>query len=250
MKYRETRIYHGNYADVQIYPVFPLPRRRKKRNRPTCEMQARLNAENATRRLTRLTNTNFTSDDYVIHLTYKDIPTSEENAKKDVQNFIRRVRRIYNAAEIKLKYIWVTERGARSERIHHHIILSGGVSRTKLERLWGKGYANTKALQFNEKGLEGLVKYITKQPLLFRRWNASKNLKKPIEKQNDYRITKRAATRLERVKDYASDFATAYPQWKKLFGDYEIAEVYADVNAVNGGIYILAKLYKREVRKL
>ena len=92
-------------------------------------------------------HTNFTYDDYELHLTYSDehLPDNEDRAKKDLQNFIRRAKRFYAKHGImELKYISITEKGEKSSRIHHHVTISGGVDRTELERLWGKGYANTK----------------------------------------------------------------------------------------------------------
>ena len=40
---RERRIYHGDYLDVNIFPVFKKPGKRKKKTNPSSEIQKKLN---------------------------------------------------------------------------------------------------------------------------------------------------------------------------------------------------------------
>ena len=136
-----NRVIHffGNYMDADIYPVFQKPGRRRSRCKPTSEIQRRLNQKNAEKRLTRLVHTNFTEDDIALHLTYRpgEEPETKEGAQRDLQNYIRRLKRRYTKLGKEFKYISCTEYGKKTNRIHHHLIISGGLDRDEIEKLWG-----------------------------------------------------------------------------------------------------------------
>ena len=235
----------GEYIDGDIYPVYRPGGKRKGKFNPTSEMQAKLNDKYSKERLTRLLHLNFTKADYELHLTYADgnLPEDEAQAKKDVQNFIRRAKRLYKKAGIELKYIWVTEKGKKSERIHHHITLSGGVDRTALENLWVLGMANTKALKFTKDGLKGLSHYITKQPLYFRRYNCSKNLKQPEAHQLKTSIS-------HKLMDALFDEELARQFFEKQYPGYTLSSVEACINDVNGGYYVKFFMYRSDAKLL
>ena len=237
--YREHKYYCGGYLDVQIYPVYKKQGGRSKKAKPTSEVQAKLNADNAARHLTRLLNKNFTPRDLALHLTYlpENLPANDEQAKKDVQNFIRRVKRYYKKLEISdFKYIWVTEKSSKG-RYHHHVVFTGGGDRTEIEKIWGKGYANSKALQFGEKGLEGLAHYITKKPIFYKRWSGSRNLKKPLERTNDYKISGKQAAKFK-------NSGSGKHEFESMYKGYILSDFAAKFNNVNNGIYIYAQLRK------
>lgn len=242
-KYRETKYYCGDFLDVDIYPVFKKQKSRSGRYRATSEVQAKLNENNSVKRLERLLHCNFTTEDYALHLTYADdkLPPDAQTAQKDVQNFLRRVRRWYKAQGKELKYICVTEKGKRSQRVHHHLILSGGVDRSELESFWHLGYANTKRLQFTKNGVAGLANYITKQPLLFKRWSASRNLKKPIVKISNSKYSRKRAREL-------FEFNFSNEKIEKLYPGYFVAEVCPVLNDINGGYYTSMRLYKKTAK--
>ena len=243
--YRENRIPCGHYMDVQIFPVFPVASRRGKKKKPTSAIQERLNEENALKELVRIIQLNFTNKDYAIHLTYDNdaLPESEEEAKRDVQNFMRRLKRHYiktGAAQkaSDLKYIWVTEKGEKSARLHHHLITSGGGDRNEIERIWKKGYCQTKLLRFTKNGLAGLAHYIIKQPLYFRRWNSSKNLLRPETYSRDNFYKRRELAEICEKKNTAEEFEKKYPGWGV------IEEPVKMHNKVNGGYYVSLRLYR------
>ena len=242
-KYQETKYYCGDFLDVDIYPVFKKQKSRSGRYRPTSEVQAKLNENNSVKRLERLLHCNFTTTDYALHLTYADehLPHDTETAQKDIQKFLRRVRRWYKAQGKELKYVCVTEKGKRSERIHHHLVINGGVNRSELETFWKLGYANSKRLQFTKNGISGLANYITKQSLLFKRWSSSKNLKKPIIKTNKNKYSKRKAREI-------FEFHLSNEQIERFYPNYFIAEVQPMINAVNGGYYTHIRLYKKNTK--
>lgn len=250
-RYREKVYLCGDYADVQFFPVFDSSLSksvRKKRFKPTSEVQERLNAENAAKKLTRLIHTNFTNNDYALHLTYVDslLPADEDEAKKDIKKFLRRLRSMYKKANIELKYIAVTEKGKRSARLHHHLIISGGVNRDDIENLWEKGYANADRLRFTKDGVAGLSNYIVKQPLFFKRWTSSRNLKKPVEQSRDGRVSIRKLDKLNRDSDNQAYIAELFKGTN--LENYFVNDCICKENSNNGGLYITIRLYKKTAK--
>ena len=244
-KYREKIYKCGDYMDIQIYPVYKMQGKRKAKYKETRECQKRLNDKNSANALSRLINLNFTENDYALHLTYDDkyLPASPEEARKDVQNFIRRLKRVYKKQSAELKYIHVTEKGEQSDRVHHHLIISGGVDRTAIENVWNLGYANTRALQFTKSGCIGLATYVTKQRLLFRRVVPSKNLKRPEATERTGKITQK---QLEYWKNFI-DQNGLEEEIKKQYPGYALCEIPEFIeNDVNGGLYSYIRLIKTQ----
>ena len=88
----------------------------------------------------------------------------------------------------ELNYVAVTEVGKENGRLHHHIVMSGGVDINTLAEIWGKGYTTAKPLQFDEFGITGIAVYLVKSPILGKRWSASRNLEQPKTSERDGRI--------------------------------------------------------------
>ena len=120
---RQTVYVCGDYMDADIYPVFQPAGKRRKKCRPTSKIQEKLNQKNAEKRITRLVHLNFTGKDIALHLTYTTPPESQEQAQRDLYNYIRRVKRARKKLGLPaLKYISCTETGKKSGRVHHHLI--------------------------------------------------------------------------------------------------------------------------------
>lgn len=238
-KYREVKYKCGEFLDVEFFPVYKKANTRRSRYKPTSEGQAVLNRRRSQRRLTRLIHTNFTERDCALHLTYADcfMPEDENVAKRNVQNYLRRLKRLYQKHGLELKYICVTEKGKKSGRLHHHLIISGGVSRDAVENVWKMGRANTKRLQFDENGVAGLSHYVTKQALFYKRWNASKNLTEPDTKHNDYRMTRKRAHNVCVIEDKET--------LRKLYPGYDLSSVEYAVLDITGEYYAFLRLRKR-----
>lgn len=248
--YRERRYYCGNYLEIDVFPVFPVARSRQKKEKPTSEVQQKLNEHNAEQKLIRILNANFTSDDIEIHLTFADenLPADDEEAARDIQNFLRRVKRLRKKNGLpELKYVCVTEGGSEGKRYHYHVTMNGGLDRDELEKLWGYGYANSRRMQFNENGVEGLARYVTKQfrekkengETIFRkRWTASKNLLIPPPKDRDGRISEK------KVKQIAEAEIPNGAILERLYPGYSFASCRPFHNDVNGGYYLCVRMYK------
>ena len=240
--YRETMHKCGDvYLDVDIYPVYDKQRGRGPKRRPTSEVQQKLNTRNSQRYLARLLNTNFTSRDIRFDLTYSEkcLPYSPEEALRRVQNFFRRVKyRRKKMGLSELRYVVVTEYGEEHGRIHHHVIMSGGIDINELAELWGQGYTTAKPLQFDDRGLVDLATYLTKKSALSKMWSASKNLKKPERKERDGKIS------ASRVQEWATSGLDNRIQIEACYPGYRLVDCIPHVNEVNGGVYLALYLIK------
>lgn len=247
-RFRCKTIKHGDQLDVEIFPIWNTrAEERKAKAALSSKAQAVLNEKNARKRLIRRINANFTADDIELTLTYagEHVPDLE-GARRDMQNYIRRVKRYRKAHGLpELKYVYVIEyqgEDGAPKRVHHHVIMSG-MDRDAAEKLWGKGRANSARLQPDENGLEGLARYITKTLPRFKsekRWVCSKNLIEPTVTAADKKISRRKAARLAHDADaYGKDlFEHLYPGY--LFNEVEIK-----TSAYVAGVYIYAKMRRR-----
>lgn len=233
---REQVYVCGGYLDGDIYPVFQQPGRRRKKCKPTGEIQKKLNQKNAEKKLARIVHMNFTDSDLAEHLTYdaEHEPESYEDALRMVQNYIKTLSRRYKKLGLTFKYILATEKGGRGGRIHHHMIVSGGMDRDEIECLWGKGYANTKRLQFGKDGVTGLAHYVTKGGASYKRWSGSRNLVQPVAAVSDGELTARDVRELADL----AERGLAYDWFEKRYPQFELTECEVNRNGVNGGVYI------------
>ncbi|MBQ4065978.1 MAG: hypothetical protein IJD10_07745 [Clostridia bacterium] len=244
--YRERRWYCGDYLEVAIYPVHRQAGGRRGKAKPTSETMERLNLLNRQKELVRLLNANFTGQDLELHLTYRDecLPTDKDGAARELRNFLRRLKRLYEKRGVTLRYIYVTE-GGDGKRFHHHVTLSGGVSRDDIEALWWLGYANSRRLQLNENGVEGLAKYITKQMKEEqekgkRAYSCSKNLIHPEPIDRDGRFSRKTVKAMADKPKDGTDVLEA------IYDGYEVSDFKPFHNDLNGGYYLYARLYRKD----
>lgn len=244
--YREKKYVCGEYMDVFIYQVFPTGKHsggKRTKRKPSTEVQKKLNQRHREEKLRRLLHNNFTPEDLEIHLTYRgEQPGSDEEAARNLRNYIRRVQRLRKKMGLPpLKYIAVTERGKRGGRYHHHITVSGGIDRDTLESMWEHGRANSRRLQFDENGLAGLGHYIVKSPVGGKAWSASKNLVDPEPRKRDGRISGK------KVRELAESLESGerFEKFECLYPGWFLSEAEAFHNDVNGGYYLAARFYKK-----
>lgn len=132
--------------------------KRKPKTNPTSEAVMKVNFRNAVKILTAKLNHNFKHGDYHIVLTYKDIPGMEE-ARKNLENFIRNIRNYAKRNGIEIKWVAVTE--YKHKRIHHHVVMSG-VNQEVISRYWKCGYV--KAVILDDTGnYYRLAEYLLKE---------------------------------------------------------------------------------------
>lgn len=273
---REKKIDCGKYREVDIIPRTDNAERavrgkRGKRSRVTAPKQKDINEKNARRYLVQLGNGNFGKGDYHISLTYnkKNLPGTVEEAEKCVSNYLRKLARRREKLGLEpLKYILVTEYkyskdGRSLTRIHHHIIMNGGLNRTEIEIMWTKdrinwrkasdtpnyfdeinqiGWANADRIQVDENGIEALCKYITKDPVGKKRWSSSRNLRRPEQMPNaDSKYSKAKITRLATSADAGKEY------FEKQFPLYQIVSV-QPVYYDETGWHIYLKMWKKPIK--
>ena len=231
----------GDYMEISTYPVWQKAGRRRKKCRPTSAVQERLNRKNREMRLTRLIHMNFTESDIAVHLTYSD-KVDQEEARRHITNFTARLKRRMAKAGLELRYILVTEAGKRSGRIHHHLIINGGLDRDEIEKLWGKGWANTKRLQFGDDGVSSLARYMVKGGVGYKAWSASRNLSKPEPVETDGGIT---MGDIEEQTD-AIDHKRQYEYFESVYPEFELVESEYSKNSVNRGTYIYVMMKRKK----
>lgn len=245
--YRTKTIKAGNVLECEIYPIWntSASTSRARKFRESRVAQKRLNAKNAQKNLIRLINTNFTDSDIWGTFTYepKKLPDTVEAAQKEMTKFIRRLK--YYAARKgypPLKYVYVTEFEDDEEkgkkRVHHHIVINFP-DRDVAEQLWRNGARRqTRRLQADESGYEGLTRYITKDPKGAKRYITSKNLRKPQVTVADCKFTRK------KVNDIVSGKKDAQGVFERLYKGYGITSYESKTSEFATGAYIYVKMQK------
>lgn len=209
---REKKIYCGeNYLEVDIYNYTATEQenarrgRRSKKEIESTPKQVDWNDRNSKRRFLQLVNTNFDENDIHFSCTYSkdNMPSTCADAERELRNFLRRVEYARKKEGLPpLKYISIPactykKDGVTPARIHHHVIMNGGLSRDEIEDLWRKrrrkgqkkgdkiGFANADRLQPGEYGFAALCEYLAKQGGGKKRWSTSQNLDKPEKEITD-----------------------------------------------------------------
>lgn len=251
MGYRTKTTKAGPRLEAEIYPVFGKEDRgrlRAAKKNLTPEKVQRLNTERSDRHFVLLADGNFTENDIHLTLTYKGETPDYSRAKKDVRNFLDRVKRLRKRRGLDdLKYMGAIEGGAdgTKERIHVHLLMNGGISREELEQLWAKGYANADRLRPDENGLEAVARYIVKQSRngkqkFKKRWFASRNLKQPQVRTSD---TKASGGKVKRI---ARDFMNeSRDVMQKMYPGYALIKCSVYHSDVVDGVYIRCVMRKR-----
>ena len=239
MGYRTRTIKAGPRLEVEIYPIFGREntgRLRAAKKNMTPEAVQRNNEERSRRKLIQLIDANFTEKDYHVTLTYAGTPPAYDQARKDVKNFLRAVKRKREQRGLdELKYVYTIEdeQDGKRKRIHIHAIMNGGISREELERIWGQGYANADNLQPDENGLEAIARYITKQQKNRRKWARSRNLTMPKVRTSDTKVSN------ARVRRLAVDFPNSAKEiMEKLYPKYTHTRTIMRFSDVVDGAYI------------
>ena len=209
MLYQKTRtVRAGNLVEVECYPVYVGSYRRAiEKATPTSKAQKEVNDRNARKRFERLAEENFrTGIDYALSLTYDEAPDDPKTCDRHLRNYLDRVNRARKKAGLpKARVMAVIETGKRG-RLHHHLLIEGGLDRDQMEQLWGKGYANCDRIQHGDQGLTALARYMTKGFAAKRdkgrhRYYYSRNLRKPVITVSRSRISRRQAERIREDAD-------------------------------------------------
>lgn len=185
-----TKSYSGRYGNKNI----PRSGNRKK----TPEQMKTANLRHAEKTLRITLNENFRYGDIHFILTYfKESRPDTKTARKQIDKFLRDLRKLYRSLGMVLKYVLVTE--YLNEAIHHHIVVNSIDSRL-VQDLWP--YGSLKAVfLYSDADFCRLAEYLIKETdktfrnpdaVSKRRWRSSKNLRKPQIKKEVIRSIKYA----------------------------------------------------------
>lgn len=200
MPYIKVKILSGDVLEyIQTFsPNYGNHKSRKKKVSKSTIKQIMINEKNAINKVARKINANFGKGDIFLTLTYEGHVPKYEQAKKDLVNFLRRVKYYRKKHGMPpLKYIGTTE--YQDTRAHHHIIMSA-MSLDVISSLWKLGGAYITKLYSRE--YSGLAKYISKEPRrksYARRWTGSRNLKAPVIEAT---VIKDGSRRIPEPKNY------------------------------------------------
>ena len=251
----------GDYREIDCFPVRKPNSSRKAKAKPSTNAQKILNQKNAARRLTWLIQDNFGTNDYFLTLTY---PLSFEGNEKMLngklfENWFRRIRRIYKKQGVELKYISSTELGEDNKRLHHHLIISGGIedNATVLKNEWNrnfnpckKGYAHIEHMKFTRMGAAALAHYQTKNPRLFyRSYTCSKNLRHRPPTNRDGRISGKKLKELRADNFNRAEFEKLYPGYEFVDADPHLELYDIDINGEATPIdfpYLTVRMFKKD----
>lgn len=244
-KYRVKTIKSGDMLESEIYPIWKTSKKRIKTGKKTREAQKNLNDKNTKKELIRKIHSNFTKEDIWTTFTYDTInlPDSPDEAKKDMQNYIRRLKRHIKKNKLpELKYIYVTEyeedEVKGKKRVHHHMIMNFR-DRDAAEEFWTKGgRTHSRRLQPDDYGLEGLARYITKDPKNSKRYTTSRNLVKPKITIADEKIKKGKAEKIARYPNSANVI------FEKIYKGYSFNDIEIKYSDFVSGVYLYVRMRK------
>lgn len=185
---RETCI-AGPVIDVTYKYSLRAPRKERGANRnPSREAVIKNNDRIATKKLTRLMNSNFYPGDLHLTTTYAGDPPTVAEAKKEMANFKRRLKREYEKQGREFRWIEVTE--YNNHRVHHHLLIPY-IDTKIIRKHWNHGRWWTSTLD-RSRNYNKLAEYFLKETSknmrkqgseTKQRWSASRNLVRPIIKR-------------------------------------------------------------------
>ena len=234
-RYKKRAIYSGDIVEYEIYPIWETNSDvRRAKTAISKESQKALNALNRRKRIIRLINANFTDDDAWYTFTYTIRPTHEQ-ALKDADNYLRRLRYKARKMGFELKSFCAVE--STTARTHIHLICNFR-NRDVAEKMWTYGRTEGQRLQPDEDGLTALAIYISKECNGKKRYKASRNLVKPTIKEVE--ITEKTA------KATIRNYDTAESELKRLFKNYDINGIDLRENPYCRGTYMYSRLKRRQ----
>lgn len=236
----------GKYVEKEIYPLWKCKGNspRGKRKKETNEKMKKLNKKNKAKETTRLVNTNFTEKDLYVTLTYSGKLPTLERAKKDMRNFLDRIKRWWkkNKPGQEFKYIFVIDYvddpdKTKRKRIHHHLIMSG-MDMDVVRENWKLGRRSVDRLQPDKKGFEEVATYMANQSKT--KIGRSRNLKKP-------KITKsRTSLSNRKAEKFAADINNHKEFFENKYRDLFFVECQVYKSDDYPGVYIRTKMIKME----
>lgn len=229
---RTVTIRAGASLEVMCHPLliqWPEGAKREAKRRKTGEKQAAINARNLERQIMRLAEANFhhlkaviltgtyeypNADDVGmmnIDDVWKDwharkLPEGVEDVRRDVRNMLGRIRRRMSSKgqdDRGLRWILRIEEDDKLDafglptRYHIHMLIEAeGLSQSEIADEWRFGFTRCDRFDLVHDGAARIAHYITKNKRGGRWVSHSRNLKKPVERVSDRKVSRR---RLQRI---------------------------------------------------
>lgn len=273
----------GKLLNTDFYPCFDNGRKiptKLPKSQGTTEAQKKYNENKAQKEAVYIINENFDEYDHIGHLTYAPeyAPQSEEEAKRDMINALRRIKRMRERELKKIlaaldampdiealaeqrknlklkrdklsapfKYMYVLEkvtyqRGPFKGRDnwHFHIFMTGGLERSQVEALWKKGVrSNVDQFQPDRFGPEAMAKYMAKDPQGTKRFVCSRNMSRTY-KQPKVKDARFSAGHLAKLSQERCDDAQ---YWENKYKGYRFLRAFPRFNEYNGHWYLTVVMY-------
>lgn len=283
---RERQTKSGKLLEADFYPVTRDGRQlgRGPQNKKSTEEQEKYNKLQAQKKVIRLVNANFGNQDVLMTLTYipEDDVDCDKQAKREISNFIRRVKTYRNQkakefkkllsadpknkkykqqlkkAEAPLKYLYAVETtiyktGKRKgkKRFHFHLFLSGcgEGDRDGYEKLW-KGRTNADRYRPETFGPEAAAKYISKGS---HKDNDQSDSGEKTKKKK-FVCSRNLAKPVQKTKDdrltkrkvelMAKKHLEDKAYWERRYKGYKFVRCYARWNEFNLNWYVSVVMYK------
>ena len=255
LKYFTQFIKSGAMPEVKVYPVWKTGKAKLEAAapKPSREAQKEINHKNRAKHVTRVLNVNFDNSGIWVTLTYdnKNLPKTEKEAQKNIQNYIKRLRAYIKRNRLPdLKYIYVTEcitEDGEVGRVHHHIVMNFP-DRDIAESIWDKGDRNqSRRLVADDFGLEGLARYITKEKndtpgrKYSKKYGYSLNLDKPKEARQENLIRKRKAAAIATDPSGAKGIFEEIAQ-RALKQGYNFLDMEVKYSPYVSGVYLYVRM--------
>lgn len=284
--YRTKTVRAGDFLYISMYPLIGINADRLQR-RALEELESeglkkaklrlkymRYNNKRRTTELEQLVHASFTDGDLHVSCTYERqdyrfhdqlIYRTREDAKRDRQNYIRRIRRMLkrngcDLSQFRWIAVTVTKESAQEaanplpDKHHHHLLLHGIPEqlRGEVEKLWQEGYCNADRMRKSSDGLAAIAGYIARQEGSAngesageRSYTTSRNIIKPVVTTSDSKLSRRRANMIAAdVRAFGGEI------FDKLFPGYRLTEdATVHTSIFTAGAYIYARLRKIDFGK-
>lgn len=142
-------------------PMFGNHSSRSKKAKPTAPAVKKCSDFRAAELCEAKLKLNFRPHDWHIALTYSCTAEeqTEERCAKDLRNFLDKLKRRCVKNDITLKYLKMTEKGVRSHKIHHHLVLPQEISIAMMYECWSLGQIRILGTLYPNGDLRGLAEY-------------------------------------------------------------------------------------------
>lgn len=196
MSYRKTTKMTANkniiekclYYSWRALPSSPKARElRAKRVKVSTDQQKEINRHRAQKNLMMLIADNFKEKDLYLTLTYADKVPPADQMNKDMDAFLKGLRKIYKNSSTTLKYIAILENLHGGGRGHGHILINSiaALDLSMLKSIWSCGRIKAELFGGTIDDCSRLAAYFKKETVVKKsgRIRTSQSLSRPAEKK-------------------------------------------------------------------